>query len=325
MPASHRCRCATTTDAIARLQPLAAACQQQRRLPLRAMHVAVASSTTSSSGSTPPRVIQVRSASRIGHGDRGVNRARIEALRRSSAGLVMAPAAASMPGADRRHAGAASRPPAPAPPALAAAPRTVAPMPLVHRPAPCDDRQHRHRQPGGHNLAACTRVRCARHWWWARCAWGSSTAIEHRGFAIKLLYSVCIGVACTAIVQGTRLGWVIDRTRRAGMPTGAQPLGWRGVVPGALLSVLLGPAAGLWLGDQLSRRAPACSTSTPSLLFSVLATVIAVVVVSALDRLASARARPRPRRSRPPNASCACCRASSNRTCCSTRWPTCVC
>ena len=124
------------------------------------------------------------------------------------------------------------------------------------------------------------------------------TAIDGRGFAIKLLYSVCIGVACTAIVQGTRLAtaWVIDRTRRAGMPTGAQPLGWRGVVPGALLSVLLGPAAGLWLGDQFSGghsasvfHLDAISTRL-TLLFSVLATVIAVVVVSALDRLASARA-----------------------------------
>ena len=124
------------------------------------------------------------------------------------------------------------------------------------------------------------------------------TAIDGRGFAIKLLYSVCIGVACTAIVQGTRLAtaWVIDRTRRAGMPPGAQPLGWRGVVPGALLSVLLGPAAGLWLGDQFSGghsasvfHLDAISTRL-TLLFSVLATVIAVVVVSALDRLASARA-----------------------------------
>ncbi len=129
------------------------------------------------------------------------------------------------------------------------------------------------------------------------------TAIDRRGFGVKLIYSLCIGTACTLVVFGAMLatGWLTDRLRSArGLPL-AQAVdggasGWRGVVPGAIGAALLGPPAGLWLADQITGyRSPSVfnldSTSTRlTLLFSVLATVISVVVISGMERLAHARA-----------------------------------
>jgi signal transduction histidine kinase len=128
------------------------------------------------------------------------------------------------------------------------------------------------------------------------------TAIDGHGFGIKLLYSACIGAVCTVLVQGVRLAtaWAADRARRArseiGGAGGPPTLGWRGIVPGVLLSLALGPATGLWLGDQISGQRSAsvlqldATNTRVTLLFSLLATAIAVAVLTALERLASARA-----------------------------------
>ncbi len=126
------------------------------------------------------------------------------------------------------------------------------------------------------------------------------TVLDGRGFWPKLVYSSCIGLSCTVIVDGTRLAWcwLIDRMRTArGQPLGDPHAvnGWRGVVPGGVLAVLLGPSSGMWLADQFT------GMSSPSLLnfgpaaritltITLLATIVTVVLISTLERLASARA-----------------------------------
>ncbi len=119
-------------------------------------------------------------------------------------------------------------------------------------------------------------------------------------FVIQLVYSLAIGAACTLIVAATRLASAAlsDRLRRArglAPATSAADIGWRGAIPGALLAMVLGPPPGLWLGDQITGQiTPSLlsleHTSTRvTLLFSVAATAISVVVISTLERLAAAR------------------------------------
>ncbi|KPF50513.1 hypothetical protein IP87_18665 [beta proteobacterium AAP121] len=126
------------------------------------------------------------------------------------------------------------------------------------------------------------------------------TVLDGRGFWPKLVYSACIGVCCTVIVDGTRVAWcwLIDRVRTAR----GQPLdephaasGWRGVVPGGVLAVLLGPSSGMWLADQFTgMRSPSLLNFGPAaritLVITLLATIVTVVIISTLERLASARA-----------------------------------
>ncbi len=127
------------------------------------------------------------------------------------------------------------------------------------------------------------------------------TAFDGRGFGVKLVYSLAIGVACTAFVDGTRLavaGLSDLAQRRHGTVAHLTPaaVGWRGIVPGTLLAMLLGPPVGLWIGDLFTGyRSPSLlslgETSTRvTLVLSVLATAVSLAVLSALERLASARA-----------------------------------
>ncbi len=127
------------------------------------------------------------------------------------------------------------------------------------------------------------------------------TAIDGRGFGFKLLYACCIGAICMTIVDLTRLGYagLSDRIRRArDLPFTDDPAatGWRGVIPGALLSIVLGPAMGMQLGDWLTGfQTPSMlnlgNTSTRiTLAFSVVATVVSVAVLSTAERLSHARA-----------------------------------
>ena len=127
------------------------------------------------------------------------------------------------------------------------------------------------------------------------------TAMDGRGFGYKLVYSLCIGTCCTLIVVGTRLAMagLVDRIRRwrgQVVHDSAAAIGWRGAIPGSILAVVLGPPAGLWLGDRMtgSQSVSLLSFGSPStritLVLSLLATVISVLVISTLERLASARA-----------------------------------
>ncbi len=127
------------------------------------------------------------------------------------------------------------------------------------------------------------------------------TSLGGGSFLVKLTYSVCISTVCVLVVDAVRLltAWGVDRLRaRRGVliQDGAAAVGWRGAVPGALLSMLVGPPVGLWLGDAFTGH------TSPSLLqfgsintrvtltLSVIATIISVVVISTLERLHHARA-----------------------------------
>ncbi len=125
------------------------------------------------------------------------------------------------------------------------------------------------------------------------------TALDGRGFGPKLVYSLSIGVVCTGLVGGARLfvAWVHDQLRRArGLPTATDFNGWAGAIPGALLAMTLGPFIGLTLGDLLTGKQSASvwnlasSNTRITLVLSLLGTVISLVVISSLERLASARA-----------------------------------
>jgi hypothetical protein len=118
-------------------------------------------------------------------------------------------------------------------------------------------------------------------------------------FPKKLLYSLCIGVACMAIVDLTRLAeaWLSDRLRQSrGLPPYDDLNGWRGALPGSVLAVLLGPGAGVWLVELVTGQPSESmlnlgSSSTRIIIaFSVLGTVFAVVVISTMERLSAARA-----------------------------------
>ena len=126
------------------------------------------------------------------------------------------------------------------------------------------------------------------------------TALDGHGFWPKLIYSACIGVTCTLIVDSTRLAWcwLIDRVRTARGQRLDDPHavnGWRGVVPGALLAVLLGPSSGMSLGDLFTgMHSPSLLNFGPSsritLVITLLATVFTVVFIGTLERLTAARA-----------------------------------
>ena len=124
------------------------------------------------------------------------------------------------------------------------------------------------------------------------------TAIDGRGFGAKLVYSLSIGLVCTLVVDFARVAaaWLSDRTRRAqGLPLLDNFSGWHGAIPGTLLAVLLGPTVGMMLGDALTGYRSTSLLQLDSvntritLVLSLLGTVISLVVLSSLERLASAR------------------------------------
>jgi hypothetical protein len=119
------------------------------------------------------------------------------------------------------------------------------------------------------------------------------------GFWLKLLYSVCIGTACTMIVHLTRVAdaWLGDRLRQArGLPPQDDPNGWRGALVGSLLAMVLGPMVGLAMVGFItgepskSMRNLGLDGNRITLVFSVVGTVLAVVVISTMERLSAARA-----------------------------------
>jgi signal transduction histidine kinase len=124
------------------------------------------------------------------------------------------------------------------------------------------------------------------------------TALKGSGFFVHLVYSLCIGAACTLIVDCVRLlvAAVVDQLRRRrGLPAQADFNGWLGAAPGAVLAMVVGPSIGMTLADLLTGyRSPSLfdlsSTQTRiTLVLGVLGTVFSLVVISSLERLASAR------------------------------------
>jgi signal transduction histidine kinase len=125
------------------------------------------------------------------------------------------------------------------------------------------------------------------------------TAMRGGGFGNHLLYSLCIGLACTAVVDVSRLAFaaVLDSLRRA---RGQLPLQQVSAlytsIPGALLAMVLGPFLGFRLAEALSGHPPInfFSWELPivriTLVLGVLGTVIAMALIASMERLASARA-----------------------------------
>ncbi len=120
-------------------------------------------------------------------------------------------------------------------------------------------------------------------------------------FRIKLTYSVCIGLCCTLINDLAWFGqaWVHDLLRRLRrQPPGPGPYlaGWAGTLPAALICLVLGPPLGQGLADAIHGFSSpsifdlASSTSRITLVISAMATAVLIAVVSAAERLASARA-----------------------------------
>ena len=127
------------------------------------------------------------------------------------------------------------------------------------------------------------------------------TALAGARLGAHLVYSFCVGAACFLITDLVRLAVAAGsdglRRRRGLAPQPDGPgSGWSGVVPAVLLAVLLGPAIGLSLGDLLTGiRTPSLlsldSTSTRvTLTISFIASIVAVFVLSAGERLALTRA-----------------------------------
>lgn len=117
----------------------------------------------------------------------------------------------------------------------------------------------------------------------------------------KALYTVCIASCCMVINDaGAALhAWLHDRhrARRGQPPSGAAwHNGWAGVWPAAVACVLLGPPLGQTLGDALTgfESAPLFALGSRNtqitLLISLLATLVFVVVISGRERLAQSRA-----------------------------------
>ena len=122
------------------------------------------------------------------------------------------------------------------------------------------------------------------------------------GIGRKAVYSFAIGGSCWLINEGVRLGlaWGYDlwfRLRRQAGSEEAWPLGWAGILPGTVLCFLLGPILGLTLGDLLTSGRSAslwnlqAVDSRVTLAVTLLSSVLAVVVFSSIERLASARAK----------------------------------
>jgi signal transduction histidine kinase len=126
------------------------------------------------------------------------------------------------------------------------------------------------------------------------------TALDGGGFHYKLVYSVCISASCMVLVYATRLGfaWAVDlHGALRGLPPSVAAFGgWRGVVPGIALAILVGPGSGLWLADRLTGlRSPSllelgASNTRVTLVLTLLGTAVSVFALSLLERLASARA-----------------------------------
>jgi signal transduction histidine kinase len=127
------------------------------------------------------------------------------------------------------------------------------------------------------------------------------TVMEGQGLAPHLVYSFATGGCCWLMVDGSRLllAALTDAWRRArGQPLDAAGFGsgWRGVIPSVLVAVVFGPPLGLTIADAIT------GNHSPSLLqfgaagtrltfaVTIIASITSVLVLSTMERLASARA-----------------------------------
>jgi len=127
------------------------------------------------------------------------------------------------------------------------------------------------------------------------------SAFNGGSLATKLVYSFSIGLSCWILVEGTRLlvSGLSDHMRRLrGWPAAAPAAhaGWRAVIPGIVLAVLLGPPLGLTIADHLTgNRSPSLLhfddvNTRVTVLLTILGSAASVFTLSMLERLSSARA-----------------------------------
>ncbi len=126
-------------------------------------------------------------------------------------------------------------------------------------------------------------------------------ALDGGRFSIKITYSLCIGLCCTIVndLSWFAQAWGYDRLRslrRLPPSPGPYLSGWAGTLPSAALCVLVGPPLGQMAADAIfGFSSPSLfnldsATTRFTLVISGLATLVLILVVSAAERLASARA-----------------------------------
>ncbi|KNZ33202.1 MAG: hypothetical protein AD742_07625 [Methylibium sp. NZG] len=130
---------------------------------------------------------------------------------------------------------------------------------------------------------------------------GLLTAMKGGRFGTQLVYSFSIGVCCWFIIDLGRVlvAALIDRRRAA---RGLAPLpypgfpGWLWMIAMSVLGVLVGPMVGTALADviQGSTTPNVLQLDSPSsqvtMLLTVLTSIVSVITLSSMERLASARA-----------------------------------
>ena len=130
---------------------------------------------------------------------------------------------------------------------------------------------------------------------------GLLSAMKGNRFGVNLVYSLCIGLSCWAIIDGGRVSLAlgIDRFRSARgrplLPHAGFP-GWPWMISLVVLGMLAGPVAGTAIADLiLSESTPsvlalANPPSRVTMLLTVLASLGSVVALTAMERLANTRA-----------------------------------
>ncbi len=121
-------------------------------------------------------------------------------------------------------------------------------------------------------------------------------------------YSFAIGITCTLLIYGMRLGaaYLIDRVavwralRPEAAPSGGKLVawlsGWRIVILALVVAVAIGPAIGMSIGDWLTGQHSASywqldrAETRMTLMLTVLGSSAAVVLFANLERLTTARA-----------------------------------
>jgi LytS/YehU family sensor histidine kinase len=168
-------------------------------------------------------------------------------------------------------------------------------------------------QPLTPPLPAAGAVRAAPPWWrhllrgalflCALCIGiaGLLAAMKGASFRVQLVYSFSIGLCCWFIIDVGRLSiaMLIDRLRSARgqalLPHAGFP-GWPWMIAMVLLGMLVGPVLGTTLADLvLGKTTPSVlqigsSSAQVTMLLTVLASIVSVITLTSMERLANARA-----------------------------------
>ena len=116
----------------------------------------------------------------------------------------------------------------------------------------------------------------------------------------KFVYSLAIGMTCWITHETMRIAWAALTDawhRHRHQPTACTQIAWRGVWPALAVSVVVGPVLGTRLGDWLTGyRSPSLvdwqhGDSRTTLALTLIASLVAVLVISGREREHAAQAR----------------------------------